>query len=589
MALSDPSGAWDKAKRTAETKDGTKDSKGAKLYTEALTDNCCVKEQISTRTPNREETVGSNTSMEDFENINNPSTYKLNNKELDHKESEHDIEVKVVAAAQQQSMLGGAKAANTTGSFSSQNPALSRGPRTGEAQECLFLCLLTCLFKPIWRYHVPRFIPQPLSPQLITAFCIASGLVSSAVVCATPWVKRPMSPTVRLSISLASANTVFSFSLAVAVLINSYLPAVHEIHLSNCLKLSIEAVRMGSILVQILHLLVVALNHYIGTLRPLHYAATMTPFMLKIILLALWVIPMAGMFVTFCSIPGQGFQSESCNNNYFYIKGITFRILWSTLFFGPTVLIAMVYCHIFHLLKHRAIYLVSAEQRNQLKRNIKTVRTTALIVGTFVLGWSPALLKFLLICEECVIHPRSVSITMNLALGATVNIIYCLKVFTDTFIYAVQLRDIRKALQTMWALMKRRVTRRSGGPMRNMSRISHTTSTRVSHNSPGLHRLRTSLSHRSHGFAASCNSSSRSRSTSPNNQPAHLTKQGSVMGSAAPPPGPAALQYKPPSWSPVSLEVSVYANNHHNEDLRLKKLVEETQLDPIMEDDSNHI
>ncbi|KAK8747454.1 hypothetical protein OTU49_016817 [Cherax quadricarinatus] len=424
---------------------------------------------------------------------------------------------------------------------------------------------------------------------LITAFCIASGLVSSAVVCATPWVKRPMSPTVRLSISLASANTVFSFSLAVAVLINSYLPAVHEIHLSNCLKLSIEAVRMGSILVQILHLLVVALNHYIGTLRPLHYAATMTPFMLKIILLALWVIPMAGMFVTFCSIPGQGFQSESCNNNYFYIKGITFRILWSTLFFGPTVLIAMVYCHIFHLLKHRAIYLVSAEQRNQLKRNIKTVRTTALIVGTFVLGWSPALLKFLLICEECVIHPRSVSITMNLALGATVNIIYCLKVFTDTFIYAVQLRDIRKALQTMWALMKRRVTRRSGGPMRNMSRISHTTSTRVSHNSPGLHRLRTSLSHRSHGFAASCNSSSRSRSTSPNNQPAHLTKQGSVMGSAAPPPGPAALQYKPPSWSPVSLEVSVYANNHHNEDLRLKKLVEETQLDPIMEDDSNHI
>ncbi|XP_069189283.1 melanocortin receptor 4-like [Procambarus clarkii] len=413
---------------------------------------------------------------------------------------------------------------------------------------------------------------------LIIAFCVLSGLVSIAVVCATPWVKRPMSPTVRLSISLAAANTVFSFSLAVAVIVNSYLPTVHNIRLGNCVMLSIEAVRMGSILVQILHLLVVALNHYIGTLRPLHYAATMTPFMLKIILIGLWVIPMVGMFVAFCSIPGQGFKSEACNNNYFYINGITFRIVWSALFFGPTVLIIMVYCHIFHLLKHRGLYLVSAEQRNQLRRNIKTVRTTALIVGTFVVGWGPAVIKFLLVCDECVVSPTSVTVTMSLVIGASVNIIYCLKVFTDTFIYAVQLRDVRKALQTMWGQLRGRVTGKPVGHMRNMSRISYTASTRISLNSPSLRRLRASLAQRPLGSGATCNSAAQGRGTSPSHQPPRLARSGSAA-----PPSP---HYKPP----FKFEVCVDDNNHQDEDdPRLSTLVEETKLDSILEDDSNRL
>ncbi|XP_071540301.1 uncharacterized protein [Panulirus ornatus] len=422
---------------------------------------------------------------------------------------------------------------------------------------------------------------------VIIAFCMASGLVSSAVVCATPWIKRPMSPTVRLSLSLAAANTVFSASLTVAVVVNSYLPAVHGISLSNCIKLSIEAVRMGSILVQILHLLVVALNHYMGTLRPLHYAAIMTTLTLKVILVGLWIIPMVGMFVAFSCIPGQGFQSPDCNNNYFYIKGVTFRIVWTALFFGPTVLISMIYCHIFHLLQDRALYLVSAEQRNQLRRNIKTVRTTALIVGTFVVGWGPAVVKFLMVCDECVIKPGDISMTLSLAIGTTVNLIYCLKVFTDTFIYAVQLRDVRKALQAMWAPLQSRVTGRPSAPVRNMSKISHTASSRFSHSSPALRRVRTSLAHRSQK-PTSCRSNSRSKSASPTRQPphlslpTHLTRAGS--GGVTLPSSP---HYNSP-WSPVTLEISVYANNHHNND-RLKTLVEETPLDPILENEPDHL
>ncbi|KAK8389048.1 hypothetical protein O3P69_020784 [Scylla paramamosain] len=410
---------------------------------------------------------------------------------------------------------------------------------------------------------------------VMIGLCVASGLVSSAVMCACPWVKRPMSPIVRLSLSLTAANTVFSVSLSIAVLVNSYLPAVYGVTVGKCTMLSLEAVRMGSIMVQILHLLAVALTHYIGTVRPLHYASTMTPLALKLILAWLWFVPMTGMFVAFASIPGQGFQSPSCSENYFYISGITFRIIWALLFFGPTVLISMVYCRIFHLLNHRALSLVSAEQRNQLRRNIKTVRTTALIVSSFVVGWGPAMVKFLLVCDECPIKPGSISLTTNIALGVIVNIIFCLKVFTDTFIYAVQLRDVRRALQAMWRQLREKVTGQPAeGPSRTVSRISRTASTRISLGSPALRRLRASLSR-----------SSRSSASFKSNTPSHPSLQLGRTGSLPP---SSATHCNSSSW-PVTLEVSVYTNNHHKNDVRLTTLVEETQLDPIQEDDQDRL
>ncbi|KAG0715834.1 hypothetical protein GWK47_011031 [Chionoecetes opilio] len=239
------------------------------------------------------------------------------------------------------------------------------------------------------------------------------------------------------------------------------------------------------------------------------------------------------------------------------------------------VLISIVYCRIFHLLNHRALSLVSAEQRNQLRRNIKTVRTTALIVGTFVVGWGPAMVKFLLVCDECPIKPQSIDLTTNIALGVFVNITYCLKVFTDTFIYAVQLRDVRRAVQAMGRQLKEKVTgQRTESPSRTVSRFSRTTSTRVSIGSPTLRRLRAS-------FTRHSPSSASFKATTPSRQTLQLARTGSLRPSST-------THCNASSW-PVTMEVSVYTNNHHKDDVRLTTLVEETQLDPIQEDDQDRL
>ena len=38
--------------------------------------------------------------------------------------------------------------------------------------------------------------------------------------------------------------------------------------------LVLEAVRLGAVIVTVVHLLALAVNHYIGIARPLHYAGT---------------------------------------------------------------------------------------------------------------------------------------------------------------------------------------------------------------------------------------------------------------------------------------------------------------------------
>ncbi|XP_037780916.1 adenosine receptor A1-like [Penaeus monodon] len=419
-----------------------------------------------------------------------------------------------------------------------------------------------------WLY--PTIIP------VFTVVTLVSGVVSSLVVVATPWVRRPMSPTIRLSLSLAAANTVVSFAIILDLLFNTYVPAVYPLLPCSsvyghyvCVQLTIFTVKMAMILVQVLHLLVVAMNHYIGIRRPLHYATIVTPRFLKKVLAGLWVSPIAVMFAALSVVPGQGYQSPSCANNDFIENGITFRIVWICIFFGPTLLIILAYCHIFFLLKNRSLYLVSAEQRSQLRKNINTVATTALIVGTFVMGWVPAMVKYVLVCHNCPVS--NLSFLTQLVLGIIVNSLYTLKVFIDTFIYALRLPDIRKALVTMWEAA-RKCTRGRPVPGNDHSRLSssRTTSIQLSLSSSSLHRLRSTLSHGSPGSR----SGSRSRSASPalhNNQSKRMASQSPLTARKG----------------PLNLEVVAFTNSA-NDELRHQTLVEQP-LDPILEDDIDYV
>uniref|UniRef100_T1IW61 G-protein coupled receptors family 1 profile domain-containing protein n=1 Tax=Strigamia maritima TaxID=126957 RepID=T1IW61_STRMM len=222
-------------------------------------------------------------------------------------------------------------------------------------------------------------------------FCVISIVINLIIVAAVRWL-RHMTPTQCFSISLALTNAYLSLVIGLGLLINSLLTAAYKIHLGlyyQCGALTLEALRMAGMVSSVLHLLALAINHYIGILRPLHYASTMTRRTTMLCIVIMWTVPLLFYFIYFSSLTASAYQSIYCTNFNFFGE-FPFRIVTSVLFFVPLLLMAIVYAHIFVLVRQHQKGILQNQNRNQLNRNVKAIYTTLLILGTYLIGWMPA-------------------------------------------------------------------------------------------------------------------------------------------------------------------------------------------------------
>lgn len=74
-------------------------------------------------------------------------------------------------------------------------------------------------------------------------FCALTCIVNLVIVISARWCRKPMSPTLYYSISLALADAYASFILGVGLIINSLLPKVYGVKINQCLPLTVEAFR----------------------------------------------------------------------------------------------------------------------------------------------------------------------------------------------------------------------------------------------------------------------------------------------------------------------------------------------------------
>jgi melanocortin 2 receptor len=149
-------------------------------------------------------------------------------------------------------------------------------------------------------------------PALLT-FCIISLAINVRILISIYWIRRPLSPTLHISLSLAGADAYTSLILATGLVVNSLLPVGLGIKFENeCFALFLETQRLGGVIVVVAHLLALACNHYLGILRPLHYLSIMTHRNTTICIVLLWVLPIAYFVVYFSSVDGEGFQSQNC-------------------------------------------------------------------------------------------------------------------------------------------------------------------------------------------------------------------------------------------------------------------------------------
>ncbi|XP_066907589.1 melanocortin receptor 4-like [Halyomorpha halys] len=338
-------------------------------------------------------------------------------------------------------------------------------------------------------HHVPRrnytyiFICSP-----IITFCVVMVGYNLMILMSLYWIKRPITATLHISLSMAGSDVWTLILDSLGLLFNSLLPiglGIQKQYLSNCSLLILEGLRMGGKLTTVGHLLFLALNHYCGIKKPLQYHQRYHPICCKyysicIISIALWIIPSAAIIAYFSLIPDDGLRHKDCTYKFLLRSG--FRIGYSLIFFSSIIIMAIIYYHIFRIVRrHQAnrdkfrrvgsLYtrnqqsLQGLEQQQQLE-NRRAIITTLLIVGSMVVGWLPASLSFVLVCEcGCVF--KNITTTV----GAVCNILLILKTAFNSYIYTARMQDIKHALKKMRNSFKNKCCRKNSNEFNGLSEI----------------------------------------------------------------------------------------------------------------------
>lgn len=120
------------------------------------------------------------------------------------------------------------------------------------------------------QHEMPIELYQFFCPPLIIASFI-SVILNSALFVVGHLHTHNKSPVLRLSLNLASTDTLASLLTGLGIVFNSYLPVVYGISLSRCFFLVFEVFRTSALIASVLHLLALAFIHYKGIVNPLHY------------------------------------------------------------------------------------------------------------------------------------------------------------------------------------------------------------------------------------------------------------------------------------------------------------------------------
>ncbi|GIY79411.1 g_PROTEIN_RECEP_F1_2 domain-containing protein [Caerostris darwini] len=295
-----------------------------------------------------------------------------------------------------------------------------------------------------------KILYQTVVPVMLTA-CFLSMIFNLVIVFSVRWVRR-LSPTLYLSLSLSVADAYASLVIGIGLVINSLLPTVYGMNLglfNNCYILVLEAFRLGGIVIIVFHLLALAINHYIGILKPLHYAATVTRRTAVFAIIGMWVVPVLFFLMYFSLVPNDGFQSQYCSRVDFLLH-VPFRVTTSVLFFVPLILMSGMYTHMFILVQKHQRGLLQSPSSRQLHKNVKATITTLLILGTYILGWMPAVLYFVLTCLDCPVPYPEIPLWVRIPTGIFINSMIVLKSFVDPIIYVVRMPEIKTAMGAIW-------------------------------------------------------------------------------------------------------------------------------------------
>lgn len=302
------------------------------------------------------------------------------------------------------------------------------------------------------------------------AFCI-----NTVSICATYNIPNGLTTHSKLIISLASSDILVTISVFAHLMIKMFNPLQNPLLTSSAERLPsscqfafVSSLNIMAHLISLLNLLLMAIDHYVAIMRPLHYIYIMNKRNGCITIIVVWLLAIIGGFLNFFT----GIASFS-NRSSKYLNYCEY-IMYND-FYGDYLVIACTFlCLISIIFIYLRIYCEVKRITNRIQilrydeeHNSKTLITTLLIIGTFAICWIPIISFNLVIIIQIHLDIESVKKTFKFLLLANKYLYALLLVnsICDPVIYAVRLREVQLGYfkflkKTRELLKKKKHTRR---------------------------------------------------------------------------------------------------------------------------------
>ncbi|VBB34466.1 unnamed protein product, partial [Acanthocheilonema viteae] len=264
---------------------------------------------------------------------------------------------------------------------------------------------------------------------VIFALCILAAFCNILVLLTRIKIKN-RSGALELTFSLAVSDIWTSIVVVASLFLNSYMPVVLGINYSSvCFSLTLEAFRTGGLLTGLLHLATLAVYHLLSITHPFDHAKLLNKHKTRLIVILIWFLPPSILLMYFSAWPNQGYRIKDCSVVEFYDM-LYFRMIISILIVALMLCTGLMYWMLLEKLNE------SFAKSTTTIRKRRIVTASGLIFGTFVIGWLPASLLYILTARGMPLHHVK-SIWLNI-FALTTLILIMIKSITNPIIYATR-------------------------------------------------------------------------------------------------------------------------------------------------------
>ncbi|CAG9862153.1 unnamed protein product [Phyllotreta striolata] len=307
---------------------------------------------------------------------------------------------------------------------------------------------------------------------ILLVCCLLAMCVNCLVIVSIYWIRAPMTPNLKISLSLAVADALSS-SLTGFLLLTERL----DVSTDGVFFTLAELVRLSGIVITVLHLLALSFNHYVGIMKPLHYNVIVTKRKVAVTIAVLWLVP-STLVVALSAVEKHGRLFDEASSLNIFSKFAS-RLGYSSLFFVPIVLMVTCYAHILVVVRRQQnkwknvsrtgsskcrgrstrnnnCSQKAMREQARLQGNIKAVYTTLFILGSCFIGWMPALLLFVLICSDCPISGAKLDALNKdyryevMSLRLVENSLIIMKMLANPIIYTIRIKEIKDSTNRMY-------------------------------------------------------------------------------------------------------------------------------------------